>query len=771
MNAVNEGPSPSQPSCLLAVPELRLFQPQAEDILTDEDLLDLFRIVKQVLRKKPDSDKLAKLLFCVSYALGDHVKFYKPLHEDKILFRDDASGTLATSMVNAVRLPNNSSCCQSVTTTNSSVTTPTTSVVVGDPSSSTTSLGNLSIPDHKDTIQKWHDMTVPTTSAPSSQQQQQSPMTRLLAVPFLTNHPPSSPGSSTSSSSSSALSHVIQPQPLPLSLPLPQSPHHLPLSTTTTTTTTTTTPVGADVSITSNDTSTDPYTVRPYTNFRPLYPSTTSSSSPAIPIYSSFERSSSQNPNDQHLQRYPLPSTTMTDSISSSPTTSSSSPVVGLTDHHRTTSLPQSEVLMEPKQRGFYYQDGRIAREPVLLQRYAEQGILTQASLMRKRKRHSTDANVPYEMNQPPQPTKKPKIPHRHGEFEQRRDDIINRMRSITIQDLEQKAQRMPVDFALVIEQSPSPETTTSNPEDLTKDQAADLLEPSLRILTSHSNMKPHLDNGMNQNGIYYNSDYFRLYMAFEQFQKTFAYLFPNDVVKIPEDDLSGDGTTATPTPTINGGLERDKDRERNANMKAYRNWIEPLLTETNWAAFRRNIVVGERMMQLTKVVGQGVLLMTKELSGSKLHLTFTNNEWDEFITGLSSGRWDQTIKWDTPTTTTTTTVSRLVQELRQKFITKYWFHPDGSMVTSKVRKLLYRSTSLSTSTNGSTTTNGTAVTGSSSSFSTPTLSKPTPIHHHQQQQYQPSQNGIKEQSTDSTTSTDVPFHKVDMTLFGDMIR
>ncbi|OBZ83689.1 hypothetical protein A0J61_08258 [Choanephora cucurbitarum] len=68
--------------------------------------------------------------------------------------------------------------------------------------------------------------------------------------------------------------------------------------------------------------------------------------------------------------------------------------------------------------------------------------------------------------------------------------------------------------------------------------------------------------------------------------------------------------------------------------MKAYRGWIEPYLTETNWAAFRRNIMVGERIMQLTKVVGQGVLLMTKELSGSKLHLTFTNNEWDEFIQG-----------------------------------------------------------------------------------------------------------------------------------------
>ncbi|KAI8078838.1 uncharacterized protein BX664DRAFT_303686 [Halteromyces radiatus] len=493
----------TRPNCLLVATETRLFQPQAEDILTDEDLLDLFRIVKQVLRKKPDSDKLAKLLFCVSYALGDHVKFFKPLHEDKILFRDDATTNIT---INAVRLPNNSSCSQTNT---------------------------------------------------------------------------------------------------------------------------------SDLSITSDDTSTDPFTVRPYTNFRPLYPA--SSSSPAIPIHSSFERS-------------------------------------------HTTSLPQSEVLMEPKQRGFYYQDGRIAREPVLLQRYAEQGILTQASLMRKRKRHSTDASVPYEINPLPQPTKKPKIPHRHGEFEHRRDDIINRMRSITMQDLEQKAQRMPVDFALVIERSPAPETFPGSMEELSKEQAADYLEPALRILTSHSNMKPHLDNGMNQNGIYYNSDYFRLYMAFEQFQKTFAHLFPNDVVKIPEDDFNLDG------------MERDKDRERNANMKAYRNWIEPLLTETNWAAFRRNIVVGERMMQLTKVVGQGVLLMTKELSGSKLHLTFTNNEWDEFITGLSSGKWDQTIKWDS---TSTSSTSRLVSELRQKFITDYWFHPDGTMVSSKDRKSLYRSSSI----------------------------------------------------------------------------
>ncbi|RCH90107.1 hypothetical protein CU098_010555, partial [Rhizopus stolonifer] len=83
--------------------ETQPFEPQAEDILTDEDLLDLFRIVKQVLRKNPDAEKLAKLLFCMSYALGDHVKFSKSCHEDMIVFQDHQSN------VHSVRLP--STCC------------------------------------------------------------------------------------------------------------------------------------------------------------------------------------------------------------------------------------------------------------------------------------------------------------------------------------------------------------------------------------------------------------------------------------------------------------------------------------------------------------------------------------------------------------------------------------------------------------------------------------------------------------------------------------
>ncbi|KAI8051919.1 uncharacterized protein B0P05DRAFT_479987 [Gilbertella persicaria] len=455
--------------------ETQPFEPQAEDILTDEDLLDLFRIVKQVLRKNPDAEKLAKLLFCMSYALGDHVKFSKSCHEDMIVFQDHQSN------VHSVRLP--STCCYD-----------------------------------KPALKKWIDSSSVSTTSSS--------LGQLPSVALLTKE------------------------------------------------------------------SADPFSVRPYTPFHtsPLY-------SPLLP-----------------------------------------QPIVDVSEVRYT---PTSGTVMEPQERGFYYQDGRISREPILLQRYAEQGILTQASLtMKKRKRQPVDTSV--EVHSLSIPNKKPKIPHRHGEFESRRDDIIHRMRIITMADLEQKAQRLPLQFTLAIDTSIS---LGKQPDSVSHDQLAKLLEPSLLILTSHSNMKPHLDNGMNQNGIYYNSDYFRLYLAFEQFQKAFSILFPEQVTQ-----------------------DKDKDRERNANMKAYRPWIEPLLAETNWAAFRRNIVVGERMMQLTQSVGQGVLLMTKELSGSKLHLTFTNSEWDEFMQGLRP---------------------ELVNEFKQKFATSFWFYANGSLVPSKERQML----------------------------------------------------------------------------------
>ncbi|KAG2230063.1 hypothetical protein BDF21DRAFT_380546 [Thamnidium elegans] len=632
-------------ACLLS-PELQLFEPQAEDILTDEDLLDLFRIVKQVLRKNPDSEKLAKLLFCMSYALGDHIKFSKPCHDDRILFRDNNLG------VHAVRLPSTSSCCSISFHQPPFRESPTFSHSNNDLLRST----------EKDSVQKWIDSSSVTSHASPSPI---SPLTKLPSVSYLTNNNQSQQQTITSSFSD--------------------------LST--------------------ENTTTDTYSVRPYSNFRPLY--TATSSSPTVVNNTATIGSPLINPNSipsptiQHVHQQLADAVALFNKDTTDhtmPTTSVNTATINNIQH---TSEPV-EVVMEPHQRGFYYQDGRIAREPVLLQRYAEQGILTQASLMRKRKRHSADANSPFELSALPLPAKKPKIPHRHGEFEQRRDDIISRMRIISMADLEQKAQRLPNQFTLAIDQSVTTAegalSSSVEGRQLTQEQLVELLEPALRILTNHSNMKPHLDNGMNQNGIYYNSDYFRLYLAFEQFQRTFAILFPNEVVKVPdtvEDGLAHLSNTASSAAIA--AAERDKDRERNANMKAYRVWIEPLLTETNWAAFRRNIVVGERIMQLTKCVGQGVLLMTKELSGSKLHLTFTNSEWDEFINGLIRGVWDNTIEWEENNRRQLEqreNSSLLVSELQLKFATHYWFHSDGLMVSSKERRLAIHATTVASNKN-----------------------------------------------------------------------
>ncbi|KAI9496703.1 hypothetical protein BDB00DRAFT_808421 [Zychaea mexicana] len=598
----------------------QFYHAQAEDILTDDDLLDLFRIVKQILRKKPDTDRVAKLLFCVSYALGDSVKFSKAIHDDRIVFRD------CNHHMGTVVLPPGTSatCCNGG------------GVVVSNNSNNNNNNNNHNNATAHTVMSASSNSSSSISSYPQQQQQQQQQEDDQW------------------SSSTSPLSRLFSSS-------------------------------GIDTPVTENA-STESF--RSYTQF-PTPPSQSSSSSqhhhhhqpqpqpqlqPTTPQHQQPQQLTQQQQEDP-MQKYPYLRTLLSNALTGN----------------------ANEVLMEPKQRGFYYQDGQIAREPALLQRYAEQGVLTQASLMRKRKRQLPDFNFPYELATLPAPAKKSKMPHRHGEFEQRRDEIISRMRSITLSDLEQKAQRLTDDFSLAIEYAPE---VTADP-DRTPEEAADLLEPALRILTIHSNMKPHLDNGMNQNGIYYNADYFRLYLAFEQFQSRFALLYPNEVVKLNEEQQQlqqeqqqqQQQNDTMSNSSIIVANAADRDRERNANMKAYRGWVEPLLTETNWAAFRRNIVVGERMKQLTQVVGQGMLLMTKELSGSKLHLTFTNNEWEEFINGLSEGKWDHTIKWDSEPLAMRGKdgESMLVTELQRKFGTQHWFGADGKVTSQDQRRVSLR--------------------------------------------------------------------------------
>lgn len=372
MSQLQTVPPSTDDCCLLRTNLGKTYRPQAEDILGDEHLLDLFRIVKQVLQKKRDPESLARLFFCVSYALGDEVKFYKPVHESKLIFDDRKLG------VNTVRLPSASTCCgggHSNNSTTGSAATPSScsvtasvtpaappSTACGIPGSNNSTVADMA-PQHK-----WPDTA--SLSSTSSSTGPGSPLARLLSVSYLTNNPPSS--------SSPASSHNSHTHPEKLS---------------------------------NDDTSTDPYTVRPYTNFRPSYPSTsdptTAAASSSAASVTSISRQSEARytPLHHHQQQHP----------SNHPHSLDIAPLPSEHSHQ------SNEYVMEPKQRGFYYQDGRISREPMLLQRYAEHGVLTQASLMRKRKRQNGDPPSSELMTPPPVPTKKPKIPHRHGEFEQRR--------------------------------------------------------------------------------------------------------------------------------------------------------------------------------------------------------------------------------------------------------------------------------------------------------------------------------------------------------------
>ena len=324
--------------CLLHATAGHLYEPQAEDILCDENLLDLFRIIKQVLRKKRDPERLARLFFCVSYALGDHVKFHKPVHENKIVFDDRGSGA------HAVRLPGTSSCC-------------------------------LRIPKEK----LWADTASMSSASVSSSSTSASPVTKLLSVPYMAHQ----------RHQAEAAVAQAQQQNAQQKQAASGAAARSPLS--------------------SGNTSTDAYTVRPYTNFRPLYPADAAPSPPTHPLH------------------FPPPPTTAT-SPASSMKAPTFTPLGDSLDYSDTAGGHGKEFVMEPKQRGFYYQDGRITREPVLLQRYAEHGILTHASLMRKRKRQTSDQPTDL-MTPSPVVTKKPKIPHRHGEFEQRRKLIKGRGR------------------------------------------------------------------------------------------------------------------------------------------------------------------------------------------------------------------------------------------------------------------------------------------------------------------------------------------------------
>lgn len=312
-------------AALASTPEQQpiLFQPQAEDILSDDELLELFRVVKQIFRKKPSTDRISKVFFCFCYALGDEVKFYKP-QADRISFKEDGA-----TQYNTVKVPGT--------------------------------------PDPARPVTREHAITSTTDQSATAHDHQRRP----YSVPYITQNTEYGPKSASKSPNSPSLpsfsSHFGQdrmPSPKAAAGPSTSSPymdHHA---------------------------NTNGAGLRPPSK---QYPSIQPSSELKNDhIY----QSPSASPQSQHSNLIPA------------------NPAAAIT------------------RRGFYYQPGRISNEDVLVQRYAEQGLLVHGPLIKKKRRAMfSDDNHP-DINDilafPPRPlgegpAKKPKIPHRHGEFESRR--------------------------------------------------------------------------------------------------------------------------------------------------------------------------------------------------------------------------------------------------------------------------------------------------------------------------------------------------------------
>jgi hypothetical protein len=299
--------------------QANLFQPQAEDILSDDELLELFRVVKQIFRKKPTTDRISKVFFCFCYALGDEVKFYKP-KADRISFKEDGG-----NQYNTVKVP-------------------------GSPDATSTAIDLA---------------TMRFNDSPGEEKR------RAYPVSYITpNKDFGSKATSTSPHSPSLpsfSSHFGQDR-----MPSPQA-------------------------------------------------SGSSAHSPFIDLPSSTPRVNGTGFRPPTKQYQSIqPSEVKPDRLYQSPSSSPQSQSSIITNN------PAAAIT----RRGFYYQPGRINNEDVLVQRYAEQGLLVHGPLIKKKRRAMFPEDNHSDMNDilsfPPRsigegPAKKPKIPHRHGEFESRR--------------------------------------------------------------------------------------------------------------------------------------------------------------------------------------------------------------------------------------------------------------------------------------------------------------------------------------------------------------
>lgn len=102
--------------------------------------------------------------------------------------------------------------------------------------------------------------------------------------------------------------------------------------------------------------------------------------------------------------------------------------------------------------------------------------------------------------------------------------------------------------------------------------------------------------------GVYYNYEYFQLYLAYR------------DLEVERQQQQQMDGSDSRPI------------------LVQCRADIEKVLVSTNWEAIRRRLTIGERICQVCGVVGRGFLLLSKQVSGRKLLHNFNTGEWGEFM-------------------------------------------------------------------------------------------------------------------------------------------
>lgn len=132
------------------------------------------------------------------------------------------------------------------------------------------------------------------------------------------------------------------------------------------------------------------------------------------------------------------------------------------------------------------------------------------------------------------------------------------------------------------------------------------LLSPLHRFAT-FANLPAHFDSDFapKNSGVYYNYEYFQLYLAYRDLE-----------LEKQQEQLENN---------VNG-------RDTRPISMQIRTEIEKVLVNTNWEAIRRRLTIGERVFQVCGIIGRGFLLLSKQVSGRKLLHNFNTTEWADLI-------------------------------------------------------------------------------------------------------------------------------------------